>query len=146
MLSRIPEEKLEEFKSEIGTDVLIGEYVGGPNQHMVRYDEEDVLWVCSVDENGGLKFWDEFFAKWGFKQVSKERFSTVNTWEELEVLLKKIEKSVVESPISLEEEGSVLYFVQNERILSLAKLKTFEYRCYRKLRKYCEWCLSKVSH
>jgi hypothetical protein len=61
--------------------------------------------------------------------VTREVYPIVNTKQDLLDLLMKIEKSVVESPISKEEEGSVLYFVRtsNSDILSLAKLKTFEY-------------------
>lgn len=48
-------------------------------------------------------------------------------------------KEVSEASIHSEEEGAVLYFVAdynepNERILSLGKLKTLEYRVLRKLR------------
>jgi len=44
------------------------------------------------------------------------------------------------SPISKQEEGAVVYFVsrglnkEDDEVLSLAKLKTIEYRIYRKLR------------
>ncbi len=50
----------------------------------------------------------------------------------------KVFHQVAESRISEEEEGSVLYFVHysggNVRTLSLCKLKTLEYRVFRKLR------------
>ena len=48
-------------------------------------------------------------------------------------------KQVAEASIHSEEEGSVLYFVgdyggNHEEVLSLAKLKTLEYRVFRKMR------------
>jgi hypothetical protein len=47
---------------------------------------------------------------------------------------------VAKSSIKQDEEGSVLYFVKKskyngeERVVSLAKLKTLEYRLFRKMR------------
>ena len=48
-------------------------------------------------------------------------------------------KEVAKSPISQDEEGNVLYFVKKgsdnkDQVLSLAKLKTLEYRLFRKMR------------
>jgi len=55
--------------------------------------------------------------------------------------LKKIYDITAEADIEAEEEGSVIYLVrvpanpqQDGEVLSLAKLKTLEYRIYRKLR------------
>ena len=51
--------------------------------------------------------------------------------------MEKVFRDVAQSPIASDEEGNVLYFVQkgeNERVLSLAKLKTLEYRLFRKMR------------
>ena len=55
--------------------------------------------------------------------------------DKLEILYKE----VAEASIHSEEEGSVLYFVsnfenENEKVISLCKLKTLEYRVFRKLR------------
>ena len=49
-------------------------------------------------------------------------------------------KEVAQSPIAQDEEGNVLYFVKKEtgtgkeEIVTLAKLKTLEYRLFRKMR------------
>ena len=52
-------------------------------------------------------------------------------------------KLVAKSPIADDEEGNVLYFIQKDKnsedldkqeVLSLAKLKTLEYRLFRKMR------------
>jgi hypothetical protein len=49
-------------------------------------------------------------------------------------------KEVAKSEIAKDEEGNVLYFIKrdrdgkNDKILSLAKLKTLEYRLFRKMR------------
>ena len=52
----------------------------------------------------------------------------------------RVFKEVAKSEIAKDEEGNVLYFIQrdrdgkNDKILSLAKLKTLEYRLFRKMR------------
>ena len=52
-------------------------------------------------------------------------------------------KNVAKSPIADDEEGNVIYFIEkeknsedltNQKTLSLAKLKTLEYRLFRKMR------------
>ena len=48
-------------------------------------------------------------------------------------------KDVAKSSIAQDEEGNVLYFIKKEKsgkeeVLSLAKLKTLEYRLFRKMR------------
>lgn len=64
-----------------------------------------------------------------------------NTVESFNQKLKQIYDDVASSDIEGEQEGSVLYFVkktksvpEQERTLSLSKLKTLEYRIFRKLR------------
>lgn len=51
--------------------------------------------------------------------------------------MEQVFRDVAKSPIASDEEGNVLYFVQKgkiEKVLSLAKLKTLEYRLFRKMR------------
>ena len=53
--------------------------------------------------------------------------------------LEKTFKDVAKSSIAQDEEGNVLYFIKkgendNDKVLSLAKLKTLEYRLFRKMR------------
>ena len=55
--------------------------------------------------------------------------------------LEKAFKDVAKSPITTDEEGSVLYLVKrsnysthDDQVLSLCKLKTIEYRIFRKMR------------
>jgi len=51
----------------------------------------------------------------------------------------KVFKDVAKSEIAKDEEGNVLYFIERNpndesKVLSLAKLKTLEYRLFRKMR------------
>jgi hypothetical protein len=43
-------------------------------------------------------------------------------------------REVYKSSISKDEEGNVLYFISEDKVLSLAKLKTLEYQLFRKMR------------
>ena len=63
--------------------------------------------------------------------------------------MEKTFKDVAKSPIAQDEEGNVVYFIRKsttngqQRVLSLAKLKTLEYRLFRKMREklrnfYCQ--------
>lgn len=58
----------------------------------------------------------------------------------------KLYKEVGSSSIETSGEGAVLYFVSetkegDQRVVSLCKLKTIEYRIYRKLREKLKNCL-----
>lgn len=48
--------------------------------------------------------------------------------------LTKVFKDVAKSDIATDEEGNVLYFLADDQVLSLCKLKTLEYRLFRKMR------------
>ena len=58
--------------------------------------------------------------------------------------MEKVFRDVAASPIASDEEGNVLYFIkkdaaepeniEKQQVLSLAKLKTLEYRLFRKMR------------
>jgi len=71
------------------------------------------------------------------KTESKGYFSDIN---ELKKSLINIYTDVGSAKLSDQEEGSVIYLVdwvkdgQNDHVLSLCKMKTGEYRIYRKLR------------
>ena len=77
--------------------------------------------------------------KYGLDKVTYTNEGTFTTYDELCDKLLNLYKDVAESSIHSEEEGSVLYFIGNfqtlsEKVLSLCKLKTLEYRVLRKLR------------
>jgi hypothetical protein len=79
--------------------------------------------------------------KFGLETVSCTKIGRFNNYTKLCYELETLYKYVAEASIVEEEEGSVLYFVQrdeknhsNDQVINLAKLKTLEYRVYRKLR------------
>lgn len=80
-----------------------------------------------------------FFKTFNLDHVSHYNEGSFTSYDSLCDKLEDIYRQVAESSISSEEEGSVLYFVRNyqqvdEYVLSMCKLKTLEYRVFRKLR------------
>ncbi len=71
-----------------------------------------------------------------------ESFGLFNDYDSLCNGVYKGFREVAKSKIADEEEGSVLYFIKrnksgnfkDDKVLSLAKLKTIEYRIFRKMR------------
>lgn len=74
--------------------------------------------------------------------VQKQDIGIYSDWNEFNKALKNTFNKTAEADIESEEEGAVLYFVEldpkkdksRDSVLSLCKLKTLEYRIYRKLR------------
>lgn len=91
----------------------------------------ETCWPCS-------KAW-AFFKKFGLDVVHIQSLGSFDNYGNLCDQLEKTFKDVAKSSIASDEEGNVLYFVRrdkgdNETVLSLAKLKTLEYRLFRKMR------------
>ena len=93
----------------------------------------------------------DFLTKHNLDKVIHTVEGTYNDYDSLCDRLFELYKVVAESSIHSEEEGSVLYFIANyqndrEKVLSLCKLKTLEYRVFRKLREklrnFVESCLT----
>ena len=79
------------------------------------------------------------FKKFGLDVVKIEDLGTFSNYNEFCDQMETTFKEVAKSPIAQDEEGNVLYFIQKdqggeEQTLSLAKLKTLEYRLFRKMR------------
>lgn len=84
----------------------------------------------------------DFFKKYDLNVVKIESLGLYNNYDMMCNCLYKVFRDVAKSKIVDEEEGSVLYLVKrdkdgitsNDKVLSLAKLKTIEYRIFRKIR------------
>ena len=80
-----------------------------------------------------------FFKKYNLDRVSTTNEGTFSDYDSFCDKLEDLYSLVAESSIHSEEEGSVLYFLSDydsdqESVLSMCKLKTLEYRVFRKLR------------
>lgn len=77
------------------------------------------------------------FSKYSIKCVKTESKGLFGNMDDLKKCLLQIYTDVGSESIGIAEEGSVVYLVSrgaDERVLSLGKMKTMEYRIYRKLR------------
>ena len=139
------ENKLDDLKKDMHGRTFVGEYCGNQeHQHLVKYTEVDLHFVAIVDNQSMITCIPpeeafDIFDKYGLTHVKYTKYGYYKDWKQLNEALKKIYSSVAESEIDNEEEGSVIYMVKrdkdgNQETLSLSKLKTLEYRIYRKLR------------
>lgn len=146
IIDRIEKEgKIEELKKYMTDKTFVGEYCGNQQyQHLVKYTQVDIHFTAIVENNStvtSLSPVDAFavFDKYKLTHVSYEKAGVYDNWQALNVTLKKLYSDVARAHIDSEEEGSVIYLTQvdsngKEEVLSLSKLKTLEYRIYRKLR------------
>lgn len=82
------------------------------------------------------------FDKWGLDKVAIQTLGSFDNYERMCDSLCRVFKDVAKSEIAQEEEGNVLYFIKRPQngaeaggdVLSLCKLKTLEYRLFRKMR------------
>ena len=150
------EEEINEFKKVISYHTFIGENVGDQyHQHIKIYKEGDIIFYGIVNY---LKYDTEIclplnqsfeiFKKFGFTMVPMNRSEIFNTYEDLKLYLDQKYNEVLLKTIKESGEGNVIYFVENgengeENVISVAKLKTFEYRFYRKIREKIEVLLER---
>lgn len=139
--------KIEEFKNELGNHTLIGESVGDlTHQHIKLYSERDVIFYAIVDNFNtqndiclSLKKSFDLFKRYNLSYVPIEPSPQFESFEAMVPYINSKYDEVLLRTIENGGEGCVAYFVENdedgtEHILNLAKLKTFDYRFYRKLR------------
>jgi hypothetical protein len=76
------------------------------------------------------------FSKYGLDVVKIQDLGTFTNFGAFCDQMETTFKEVAKSPIAQDEEGNVLYFEDKTKgkVLSLAKLKTLEYRLFRKMR------------
>ena len=146
IVKRLTDEgKIEDLKKEMNGRTFVGEYCGNQeHQHLVKYKDICILFVAVVDNESLITCLPPeesigLFKKYGLDHVNYQKYDNFKDWTTFNLALKKIFTDVAVSDIEVEEEGSVLYFVKKDKegrqeTLSLSKLKTMEYRVYRKLR------------
>ncbi len=151
ILNENVKDKIEDFKKEIGNYTLIGEHVGDLlHQHIKIYDKKDVMFFGIVNNEKydneiclPLKKSFEIFKKYNLSFVPIEPSSQFENFDKLKVYIDEKYDEVLLRNLEKGGEGCVIYICEvdeneNEKVLTLAKLKTFEYRFYRKLREKCK--------
>jgi len=81
----------------------------------------------------------KIFDKFNFTYLEHQDLGSYNDWVGFNDALYDVYNKVSSAFIEDDTEGSVLYFIhkskkEGDKVLSLSKLKTLEYRIYRKLR------------
>lgn len=127
---------------------FVGEYVGSDeHQHLVKYSRVTCIFYAIVDNMSMQDCMpcDEawaLFDKWGLDKVAIQTLGCFSDYASMCDSLCRVFKDVAKSEIAEEEEGNVLYFIKRPaegsntftEVLSLCKLKTLEYRLFRKMR------------
>jgi hypothetical protein len=137
---------LREMQQDLAYNTLIGEYIGSAeHQHLVKYSRVTIIFYAVVDNTSADDCWPcdqawSLFAKYGLDKVHAVSLGRFGNFDTLADCLCTTFKEVAKSEIAKDEEGNVLYFIQRtqdgagDRVLSLSKLKTLEYRLFRKMR------------
>jgi hypothetical protein len=144
-ISKLSKSKLESLKKEITNKTMVGEFIGHKDcQHLVKYQRETIIFYAIVD-NYSRKICClpeesyKIFKTYGFDVVSNTTMGVYYNYDEVCDDLYKEYDFVAAQTIQAEEEGAVLYFIKrsvdhHDEVLSLCKLKTLEYRLFRKMR------------
>lgn len=151
-------ERVNQLKEYLNDYTFIGEYIGNQYyQHLVRYTQHTILFYSIISKEDLEKICVpiekaiEVYYSFGLSMVSIESIGIFKDWTDLSRSLESLYRRISESSIVDEEEGSVIYLSScksmresvednekkeedEEEVLSLCKLKTLEYRVYRKLR------------
>lgn len=112
---------------------------------MVKYDQEEIIFYAVVEKlntQACLPFEEgnAIIKKMGLPCVRMESFPQITSKEQLGKLIHELDQRVAKSPVEELGEGSVIYFESKDpetgklSVLNLCKLKTLDYRFWRKLR------------
>ena len=145
MISEMSAESIKELKLILKYNTFIGEYVGNQfHQHLIRYIEHTILFYSIVEKESdsickSVELSVSIFKKFGLPIVPIEEIGIFDNYHDLCKALENLHDRIAESSIIDEEEGSVIYLSclnteTEEEVISLCKLKTYEYKMYRKLR------------
>ena len=146
--------EINKIKEYLNGKTFVGEYVGNQyHQHLIRYMKHTILFfgiVVNDSCDSSIPVLEAFdkFKEFKLDVVPYEYIGIAESFDELCEKLKNLYVRIAESSIIDEEEGSVIYlsrtyashfdsdneYRKEDKILSLCKLKTWEYRVYRKLR------------
>jgi hypothetical protein len=139
--------QLEQLKKDLNSMTLVGEYVGSQeHQHLVKYSRVTIIFYAMVDNysNDTCIPCDQawaFFGKYGIDKGIIESIGKFTNYDQMCDKMCTVFKDVAKSEIAKDEEGNVLYFTKRDlsgklptQVMSLCKLKTLEYRLFRKMR------------
>ena len=152
ILKNFKKDEINKLKDYLDGKTFVGEYVGNQyHQHLIRYMKHTILFfgiVVNDSCDSSIPVIEAFekFKELKLDVVPYEYIGIAESFDELCTKLRKLYVRIAESSIIDEEEGSVIYlsrtyashfdsdkeYRKDDKILSLCKLKTWEYRVYRK--------------
>lgn len=148
VLKSMTEEQIQKLKNDINNCTLIGELTGIDKftSKLLKYSCQGLKFITIVDNfsqntcilpSKAL----EFFTKFGIQTVKTEILCEAHTVDYLFDELIELHQEISKSSLEKSGEGVVLYFVikddlnpTEDRVASLCKIKTLEYRIFRKIR------------
>ena len=148
-LDELKEQNLfKDLKKDLTNRTIVGEYVNSiTHQHMVKYNRVTMMFYAVVDNYGFEEIcWPcdkaiNLFKKYNLDMVTMQSVGLYSDFESLCNGLEGLFRDIAKGTIRDDEEGSVAYIVKRDKdsvekdtVLSLAKLKTIEYRLFRKMR------------
>jgi len=145
---------IEKVKEMFAYRTFIGEYVGSSlHQHLVKYSKKTILFYAIVNNNGNACCIDveeafKIFRVLNLETVSIKSCGVFSDVNELKKCLLNEYIRVSKGRVDVEDEGSVFYFVKhgdNNHTVCLTKMKTLEYRLFRKIRECLRREINNIS-
>ena len=145
------------LKKTLSNKTLVGEYCGNSeHQHLIKYNEISIYFYCLVENYGEASCLPpqkviKLCKTYGLKPVKFSEKGTYKNFQSLNKELEKIYEDISKETLDVGGEGCVLYFIREnnnekkEEVLSLCKVKTLEYRIYRKMREKIKSLYSKKN-
>lgn len=146
-IDQLSEEEQTQLKKDLDGKTLIGEYVGNQEfQHIIAYENELIIFYTIVKNSVSKTSCQlpeqcaKLFKKYGLIAVNTQSRGRFSDFGKLKSKLLEIYSEVGSGPIQTQEEGCVIYLVartegkSQDEVISLSKMKTMEYRIFRKLR------------
>ena len=141
---------LDQFISELGDYTLIGESVGDKKrEHILVYNQRDIIFYSIINNKKllsekclPLSKSFELFKKYNLTFTPIQPSEKYDTLNNLFSFINTQYDVIFDKSLQESGEGNVVYFSSeingNERVENLGKLKTFEYRFFRKIREKCK--------
>ena len=155
ILEEKSEDEINEIKVCMNNRTFCGEYCGNQyHEHLIRHTKHTIYFYSIVENNDNnniclpIEETFDIFKKLKLEYVKYSYVGTYKNKNELFEGIQKVYKSIAEKSILYEEEGDVLYFVNDDdkKVISLCKVKTLEYKIYRKLREKIKNELNNEDH
>jgi hypothetical protein len=140
LIEPLSAEEVQKLKQKLETHTFVGEYTGNPNcQHIINYTKTTINFFAIVSHSSTFPCIRslgayEIFNNFHLPCISFNETGTFSTENALTSVLKTLYLEIENGSIETAQEGSVIYFNDNENCFGLCKIKNREYKILRKLR------------